>query len=70
MVKLPKPYYKWAESSTRPEGEPPSRFTPSHTEAVMPVVSTGECIRSDSCSQFSAELADGLCVNHWDDTSP
>ena len=32
----------------------------------MPVSSVGECRRSEHCRQYMTDLADGLCVAHWD----
>tara|TARA_Y100000310_G_scaffold29431_1_gene27912 strand:+ start:2457 stop:2621 length:165 start_codon:yes stop_codon:yes gene_type:complete len=36
-------------------------------EAVqMPVATVGECRLSATCHQYDVDLADGLCVWHWD----
>ena len=67
MVKLPKPYYKWAEASVRPEGAPPERPIPAHTKVVLPVESFGHCRAASSCGNWRVWLADGWCVEHWDD---
>ena len=32
----------------------------------MPVASIGECRRSVHCGQYLVDLADGLCLWHWD----
>ncbi len=32
----------------------------------LPVETIGECIKSDKCKQLAVDLADGLCVYHWD----
>jgi hypothetical protein len=37
-------------------------------EVSLPVESVGECRFANQCKQFRADLADGLCVEHWDKT--
>jgi hypothetical protein len=34
----------------------------------MPVVSWGRCKKSSSCGEVATDLANGLCVAHWDRT--
>jgi hypothetical protein len=52
------------------------RLTPPHPSegdrwfVQMPTATVGECRLSRSCREFITDLADGLCMNHWDHTAP
>ena len=36
------------------------------TAVEMPAETFGECTRSAVCKNFAVELADGMCIRHWD----
>ena len=39
-------------------------------EVYIPAYSFGECLKAKRCRQFHVELADGWCVEHWDQGQP
>ena len=67
MARVPRPVYKWSEASANPAVEPPARSAPSHVNAILPDESFGACRRADVCRNWRVWLANGWCVQHWDD---
>ena len=67
MVKAHSPTPAWSRESVRPVGQPPVRSVPSHVNAILPDESFGSCRRADVCGNWKVWLANGWCVEHWDD---
>ena len=67
MAKAHSPAYAWSEASAVPVVQPPARSSPAHINAVLPDESFGACRRADVCGNWRVWLANGWCVEHWDD---
>jgi len=73
MAKAHSPTPAWSKGSANPAVEPPVRSAPSHVNVILPDESFGACRRADVCGSWRVWLANGWCVEHWDDgvgTSP
>jgi len=57
-----RPFARQPHPGGRPLGPPERR---SYPRVRMPVASIGECKRYN-CQEKNTDLADGLCVAHWD----
>ena len=56
------PFARQPHPGGRPLGPPDGRVYP---RVNMPVATVGAC-RRRNCEQQNVDLADGLCVEHWD----